>query len=421
MLRLSLTRGRNTGCYHYVSTPWQPPSSNWGAPLEASGASQTPPVPDYSPQPNAPSPQPAPRARKMRRRGVPAVLVVLLTLIGLLGGFVLGAAFGPALFAPGGGGSAATPGHSSASPIADVAATALPSTVFIQVSSDLGASTGTGLVFREDGYIVTNHHVIADAVDGGGVAVAFSDGQMLEAEIVGSTRDYDLAVLHVERHDLVPLPLANSDDVLVGDSVVAVGAPLGLDGTVTAGIVSALNRAVTAGFPGDISFINAIQTDAAINPGNSGGPLLNLNGEVIGINTAIAQPGGAASATGSIGLGFAIPSNQVARTSDQIIEVGYATYPVIGVYLDTSHRGPGALVADDNPDQPAVNPGGPADEAGIRSGDIILAIDGAPVTGSDEAIVVIRSNSPGDSITLTIERAGARTDVELILGESEAE
>lgn len=357
----------------------------------------------------------------MRRRGVPAVLVVLLTLIGLLGGFVLGAAFGPALFAPGGGGSAATPGHSSASPIADVAATALPSTVFIQVSSDLGASTGTGLVFREDGYIVTNHHVIADAVDGGGVAVAFSDGQMLEAEIVGSTRDYDLAVLHVERHDLVPLPLANSDDVLVGDSVVAVGAPLGLDGTVTAGIVSALNRAVTAGFPGDISFINAIQTDAAINPGNSGGPLLNLNGEVIGINTAIAQPGGAASATGSIGLGFAIPSNQVARTSDQIIEVGYATYPVIGVYLDTSHRGPGALVADDNPDQPAVNPGGPADEAGIRSGDIILAIDGAPVTGSDEAIVVIRSNSPGDSITLTIERAGARTDVELILGESEAE
>lgn len=134
----------------------------------------------------------------------------------------------------------------------------------------------------------------------------------------------------------------------------------------------------------------------------------------------IAQPGGASSATGSIGLGFAIPSNQVARTAQQIIETGHATYPVIGVFLDRQHTGPGALVAADSPGQPAVNPGGPADQAGIRSGDLIIAIDGVPVMGSDEAIVTIRSNSPGDSVILTIERAGAQTDVELILGESEA-
>ncbi len=354
------------------------------------------------------------------------VLASLVAVLALLAGFILGAAFGPSLFdsqaaeAPGGDPTAPAPTVVAASPIRDVAASALPSTVFIQASSQSGASTGTGLIFRADGYIVTNNHVIAEAADGGQVSVAFSDGTIMSAEIVGRTQDYDLAVLRVERDDLVPLPLADSDTVVVGDGVVAVGAPLGLNGTVTSGIVSALNRAVTAGSAGDISFINAIQTDAAINPGNSGGPLVNLAGQVIGINTAIAQPGGASSATGSIGLGFAIPSNQVARTAQQIIETGHATYPVIGVFLDRQHTGPGALVAADSPGQPAVNPGGPADQAGIRSGDLIIAIDGVPVMGSDEAIVTIRSNSPGDSVILTIERAGAQTDVELILGESEA-
>lgn len=372
-----------------------------------------------------------PKAKKLRRKGMSKSGVAVFVLLALVAGFALGSVFGPSILnegvtssvAPGSGGSDITlsPTVVEASPISDVAATVLPSTVFIQARSGSNAATGTGFVLREDGYIVTNNHVIDIAVESGNVIVAFADGQSMPAEIVGRTADYDLAVLKVDRTDLVALPLADSSNVRVGETVVAVGAPLGLNGTVTSGIVSALNRAVSAGTGTELSYINAIQTDAAINPGNSGGPLVNLAGEVIGINTAIAQPGGATSATGSIGLGFAIPSNQVARTSQQIIDTGHATFPVIGVFLDRTQTGRGALVAADLPDQPAVNPGGPADQAGIRSGDLIIAIDGKPVMGADEAIVTIRSNSPGDSVTLTIERAGARQDVTLVLGESEAD
>ena len=424
-----------------MSNPWQPLDESWRAPGSYPDRQDTIPEPYLTPPqvrsdtaaepyptvlPPVISQQVSSRSRAPRRQGMSKALAALVAVLALLSGFILGAAFGPSLFDsataqdPDGAPTAPAPTVVAASPIRDVAAAALPSTVFIQAGSSSGTATGTGLIFREDGYIITNNHVIAEAVDGGAVTVTFSDGTTISAEIVGRTQDYDLAVLRVEREDLVPLPLADSDTVVVGDGVVAVGAPLGLNGTVTSGIVSALNRAVTAGSAGDISFINAIQTDAAINPGNSGGPLVNLAGQVIGINTAIAQPGGASSATGSIGLGFAIPSNQVARTAQQIIETGHATYPVIGVFLDRQHTGPGALVAADSPGQPAVNPGGPADQAGIRSGDLIIAIDGVPVMGSDEAIVTIRSNSPGDSVILTIERAGAQTDVELILGESEA-
>ncbi|SNU00331.1 putative serine protease PepD [Ruaniaceae bacterium KH17] len=451
----------------YVTSPWQPPSqyqpgspitreSPWDIPPAAGVEPPAPPVPPVAPAatsqygrndtvpltpgvtnptqpiavgPNVPPAIPPAAPKRPRRQGMGKPVVALIALLALLSGFLLGSAFGPSIFAPGvtssvapdgGTGPATPPTVVEASPISDVAEAVLPSTVFIQARSGSSSATGTGMVLRADGYIVTNNHVIAGAVDNGTVIVAFSDGQSLEADVVGRTQDYDLAVLKVERDDLVPLPLADSDYVKVGETVVAVGAPLGLNGTVTSGIVSALNRAVTAGNGEDLSFINAIQTDAAINPGNSGGPLVNLAGEVIGINSAIAQPPGATSATGSIGLGFAIPSNQVARTSQQIIETGHATYPVIGVYLDRTHTGRGALVAADQPTQPAVNPGGPADQAGIRSGDLILAIDGTPVIGADEAIVTIRSNAPGDTVTLTIERGGAQRDVQLTLGESEA-
>ncbi|HLT85834.1 MAG TPA: trypsin-like peptidase domain-containing protein, partial [Phototrophicaceae bacterium] len=274
--------------------------------------------------------------RRRGRRRVGLGVVVLLVLVALLGGIVLGALGSRALWPSSSSGASlpapTSPTTTARAPesIAGIAASALESTVYIEVVGSGGGSSGSGMVLREDGYVVTNNHVIAPAADGGGrVSVTFADGSQEPAEIVGRTSDYDIAVLKVDIDGLTPLPLADSDAVVVGDPVVAVGAPLGLEGTVTSGIISALNRPVQAGGDEGASFLNAIQTDAAINPGNSGGPLINAAGEVIGINTAIAQAGGRQ--TGSIGLGFAIPSNQVRRTAEQIIETGRATYPVIGV------------------------------------------------------------------------------------------
>jgi putative serine protease PepD len=232
-------------------------------------------------------------------------------------------------------------------------------------------------------------------------------------------------VLKVDRTGLTPLPLGDSDDVAVGDPVMAIGAPLGLQGTVTTGIISALNRPVSAGDATATAFINAIQTDAAINPGNSGGPLVNSAGEVIGITSAIAQVPGMASAggSGSIGLGFAIPANQARHTAEQLIETGSATYPVIGVLVDGRYTGEGVKVVDEVVDgQEPVTPGGPADKAGIQAGDIILSIDGRPVTQSDELIVAIRAHQPGDTITLRVRsgEGGEERDVDVVLSEADS-
>lgn len=402
-------------------------------------ARQRPPVgasPGYTPPPNF-TPPPARTSRSSRRvrRGAAVALAAGALLLGATGGVIGTQALmgnspeegsaspsptnaegtAPALRPPAKGEAMAT--------VAEVAAQVLPSTVYIEVLTPNSMSSGTGMVLRTDGYVVTNHHVVAAGLEQESlIQITFPDGDVQEASVVGSTRDYDIAVLQVDRTDLVPLPLADSSEVVVGDPVVAVGAPLGLDGTVTAGIVSALNRAVTAGSASEVSYINAIQTDAAINPGNSGGPLVNMSGEVIGINSAIAQPPGSQRATGSIGLGFAIPSDQVARTTEQLIELGYATYPVIGVLLDGSHTGEGVLVAR-SPGQggvPAITPDGPGDQAGVEPGDVILRIDGRPVTSPDEVIVMIRSHAPGASVTLSIRRGSEEFDLEVVLGESRA-
>jgi putative serine protease PepD len=251
--------------------------------------------------------------------------------------------------------------------------------------------------------------------------VVFADGSHADATLVGYTTDYDLAVLKVDRQGLTPLALGDSDQVVVGDPVVAIGAPLGLQGTVTTGIVSALNRPVTAGDVNSPAFINAIQTDAAINPGNSGGPLVDAVGEVIGITSAIAQaPGAVLSGTAAnIGLGFAIPANQARRTAEQIIETGKATYPIIGVLVDSQYTGEGVQVlAESSSGQQAVVPGGPADRAGIRPGDVILAIDGRPVTQPDELIVAIRAKQPGDSVVLRVRTGDQERDVRVVLSET---
>jgi putative serine protease PepD len=217
--------------------------------------------------------------------------------------------------------------------------------------------------------------VVDSVTSKGKITVLFSDGKSSVATIIGRDESYDLAVLRVSRRNLPVLVLGHSSAVVVGDPVIAVGAPLGLDSTVTSGIVSALNRPVTAGGAGasSASFINAVQTDAAINPGNSGGPLLDMAGRVIGVNSAIARVASSQDSdgqSGNIGVGFAIPSDQVRKTAEQLIASGKATHPVIGVLIDTTYKGEGVrIAASPQNGSPPITKGGPADKAGLRPGD----------------------------------------------------
>ncbi|MEY4900957.1 MAG: hypothetical protein RI895_1379 [Actinomycetota bacterium] len=294
--------------------------------------------------------------------------------------------------------------------IAGIAQAVLPVVVSIDVSSSQNAGTGSGFVIRStdlESFILTNNHVVTGAGDNAKITVTFQDQSQVSAEIVGTDASYDLAVLRVERGNLPVAALGNSDDVVVGDATIAIGSPLGLTGTVTSGIVSALNRPVTAGDANDISFISAIQTDAAINPGNSGGPLVNSRGEVIGINSAIATTGSSVSGqSGSIGLGFSIPINQARRVATDLIATGKSSYPIIGVQLDTDYAGQGAKVE-------AITPDSPASVTALKAGDVIIQIDGVKVTGATELVVRIRSKSPGDLVKILLLDG---TEIELTLG-----
>lgn len=282
--------------------------------------------------------------------------------------------------------------------VSAIASRVLPSVVSISTRSRSGAGTGTGFVIRSDGYILTNNHVVENVARGGSLNVSFNDGKVVRGKIVGVNPAYDLAVIKVTRTGVPALQFGNSDSVQVGDSVIAIGSPLGLSGTVTSGIISAKNRAVTAGADqGESSFINALQTDAAINPGNSGGPLVDRTGAVVGVNTAIATLGSFSGQTGSIGLGFAIPINQARRTAEELIKTGKSSYPILGVSVDTNYGENGALVT-------SVSPGGPADVAGIQEGDIIINLDGRVITNPDELIVAIRNRAPGDRVSITVKR-----------------
>lgn len=285
--------------------------------------------------------------------------------------------------------------------VADIARRVIPSVVSIEAGSSKGGSTGTGFVIASNGFILTNNHVIAEAVtSNGNIEVTLNNGKKYAAKVIGRDSSYDLAVLKIATTGLTALQLGDSDKVAVGDSVIAIGSPLGLSGTVTLGIISAKDRAVTAGESGSSSsFINALQTDAAINPGNSGGPLVDSTGAVIGINSAIATLGtGFSSQSGSIGLGFAIPINQARKTADQLIKNGKATYPVLGVSIDMSYQGDGAKIADN---ATAVLSGGPADSAGLKAGDVITRFDGRTINSSEELIVAIRAKNVGDKVDLT--------------------
>ena len=299
--------------------------------------------------------------------------------------------------------------------VAGIAQRVLPSVVSIATESDSGAGTGSGFIIDSGGMILTNNHVVDDvALYGGEITVTLNNGQSYEGTIVGRDAPYDLAVLKIAANNLPALQFGDSEKVAVGDSVIAIGSPLGLSGTVTLGIISAKNRAVTAGSGGsESSFINALQTDAAINPGNSGGPLVDATGAVIGVNSAIASLGASSgSQLGSIGLGFAIPINQARRTAEQLIKSGKATYPIMGLSLNMTSTGKGALVAN----QPnAILKGGPADKAGIRAGDLITHFEGKEITTAEELIVAVRAQEVGDTIKLRYLRNGKSTEVSLTL------
>ena len=276
-----------------------------------------------------------------------------------------------------------------------------PSVVSIEVNSIAAGGTGSGSIIRTTSsisYIVTNNHVIEDAATGGTIDVELNNGDVLVGTIVGRDSEYDLAVVSVKKGNLPVITQGDSSAVAIGDAVVAFGSPLGLSGTVTSGIISALNRPVTTGSTSITSYIDAIQTDAAINPGNSGGPLVDSQGRIVGVNSAIASLG-TGSTVGNIGLGFSIPFNQAKRIINEIIETGKSTKPIFGVSFDSTFTGTGAKIG-------ALTAGKGAEKAGIPVGSIVKTIDGYKINDAVSAIVRIRSKVPGDKVTVVVELVG---------------
>jgi putative serine protease PepD len=280
--------------------------------------------------------------------------------------------------------------------VAEVARTVLPSVVRIDVVTPTVrgrqvTATGSGVIFRSDGYVITNHHVVSGADS---IEVTLSSGEKLPARLIGSAAPSDdIAVIKVDRSDLTPATLGSTSGLSVGDLAVAVGSPFGLEGSVTAGVISALHRNIDLG---DVSVTDAIQTDAPINPGNSGGALANAGGEVIGINTAAVGAAG-----GSVGVGFAIPIEIAQRDAEEIIATGRAERPFLGISGESIPNDGGALVQE-------VIAGGPAAEAGMRAGDIIVEIEGEKIASMEELVSVLSRFDVGDVITVTYTRDGTR-------------
>lgn len=298
-----------------------------------------------------------------------------------------------------------------------VANKVLPSVVQIQVKGSQEEGEGSGVILSSDGLILTNNHVATGAGANGKLTVAFSDGSVADATIVGADSVSDMAVIKAEgKSNLTPIELGSSSNLEVGQQVVAIGSPLGLAGTVTTGIVSSLNRPVsTSGESGNQnSVIDAIQTDAAINPGNSGGALVNTDGQLIGINTAIATLGGSqgSAQSGSIGLGFAIPVDQAKRIADELTTTGKATQAMIGVQVPSQDDANGATVVE-------VTEGGPAAAAGIPKGAVITKVDDRIVASGDALIAAVRSHAPGDSVTITYTEGGSEKTAQVTLGTAE--
>ncbi len=403
--------------------PQGPPPYSPYSPYASVGPSGPPPAPGQHPPgpygfPAYATHSNAPRVVKTFPLWAWPAVAGLALVVSLLGGLA-GAALQDALAAANGTVSNGLEGvrTQAAAPLADdngsvqaVAQALLPSTVQILAEYDgqAAGATGSGFVLDRDGHVVTNNHVVASAAaDDGPITVIDHRGRRHAATIVGRSSVYDLAVLAVEDAEgLQPAALGDSEGLLVGEPVVAFGAPLGLSQTVTSGIVSALNRPVTTSGESndDSSYINAVQTDAAINPGNSGGPLVNLAGQVVGVNSAIATTGGAGGGeSGNIGVGFAIPIEQVRTTVDQILRTGKAEYPVIGAQVRTvgESNAQGATITEVMKDTPA-------ERAGLLKDDLIVAVDDQAVGDGIALIVAIRTHLPGEKVEMSVVREGKR-------------
>lgn len=357
--------------------------------------------------------RPVPRGTGQVRTGIVVMLCVVAVLAGLLGA-VLTRWWWPSST------PAATADSTTECDAVALADRVLPSVVTINVTNAGSRSNGTGEVIRDSGYILTNDHVIAPGVDGGSFSVLFSGGQSLPATVVGRAIPLDLAVLKVNAGKALPVITIGSSAVPIGLPVVALGSPLGLDGSVTRGIVSALGRDVTLPAAGGTTALisDGIQTDAAINPGNSGGPLVDCAGAMIGVNTAIATvpnaSGGASS--GSVGIGFAIPSDLATAVADQLIgkgtftmpSFGLAAVPVVAEIADRFGLPSGLYVR-------AVTPGGGAADAGILEGDVITSIDGRAATDESVLIRSALAHRVGDRVAVTYYRDGRTADASIVL------
>ena len=309
-------------------------------------------------------------------------------------------------------------------PVAQIAAQVSPSVVQVNVQAiqrtpfgtQEAQGLGSGVIYRKDGYIVTNAHVVQNADQ---VNVAFADGSEERGQVVGRDRSTEIAVIKVDRGDLPAAKFVENPDLVSGQLAVAIGSPSGFQSTVTSGVISGLNREVPAQYTGgrtDASLVDLIQTDAAISPGNSGGALVNRDGEVIGINVAYLPPG----ETGAVNIGFAIPSDTAVSVADQIIENGRAANPYLGIGLanltpeianqfDLSVE-TGAIVTE-------VESGGPADEAGLRSEDVIIALGSTEIKDSADLLAALRDYQPGNSVELTVVRSGNEERIRVELGE----
>jgi putative serine protease PepD len=336
------------------------------------------------------------------RRSLRPILVICLITALLAGG--LGGTLGYVFAVRGGVGGGTTLGAPPQDPgttpqrapdsLAGVAREVLPSVVTVKVSGAIGS----GFVASAEGYVITNDHVVEGAT--GRASVSFSDGSSASATVVGHDAESDIAVIKVDKAGLPPVTFGNSDAIAVGDPVLAFGSPLALANTVTAGIVSALDRTIQAGEPGgQVRYYAAIQTDAAVNQGNSGGPLVDAAGRVIGVNSVIRSVGGSETEAGNIGLAFAIPINQAKRVAQEIIDTGKARRTVIGATVGSTSRSPGGGVK-----LSAVEKAGPAAAAGLKSGDVVTKIDGKVLEDGTDLIALVRKYAPGSRVTVEYRR-----------------
>ncbi len=429
-------QGQNTGQYptgsyatgQYPTGPHQTgsyPTGQYGAqPYDPYRAGQQNGRPSITPRPHG-----GPQNRSRTGPLIAGMAAVALVSAGIGGGIVMLAQpdYSSGSTSLGGAAHGQHAGNAPIGSVEQVAAKVVPSVVKLETDMGRSSEEGSGIILSADGLILTNNHVVAGAKDVPGTPpgappvqtkVTFNTGNTATFQIVGTDPSSDIAVVRAKGvSGLTPIQLGSSSNLVVGQQVVAVGSPLGLQGTVTEGIISSLNRPVAAG--GDAknqnTVLDAIQTDAAINPGNSGGALVNMSGELVGINSAIATLGGDSgqSQSGSIGLGFAIPVDQAKRIADELIKNGIASHASLGVQVGNDKTIDGAKIVD-------VTNGGAAQSAGLPSGVVVTKVDDRVISSADALVAAVRSKAPGDKVTLTyLDTAGKPQTVQVTLGKAQ--